>query len=230
MTLTERDALILEHLPLAHRLARRYARSADSEEELGQVAAVGLIKAVDRFDPDRGIPFASFAIPTVLGELKRHFRDTRWALRVPRRLQERAQLVEGAITTLTPRLGRAPRPRDVAVALGLTLEEVLEARAAMRGYDALSLDAPVRSYDEADTDATMCDALGDEDEGFRHVEEREALTPLMQQLDERARLALHLRFVHDLTQAEIGGRLGISQMQVSRIIRGAIDELAEAAA
>src|SRR3954452_11935061 len=137
-----RNDMVVEHLPLARRLARRYAHSPEALEELVQVAALGLVRAARRFDPDRGVSFSSFAVPTILGELKRHFRDTRWALHVPRELQERSQRVESEIQRLTSALRRRPRPREVAESLGMQVEEVLEAREAFAGYDAASLDAP----------------------------------------------------------------------------------------
>src|SRR3954454_15165237 len=142
-----RNDMVVEHLPLARRLARRYAHSPEALEELVQVAALGLVRAARRFDPDRGVSFSSFAVPTILGEIRRHFRDTRWALHVPRELQERAQRVESEIERLTASLRRRPRPREVAESLGMEVEDVLEAQGAFGAFDVQSLDAPFTTAD-----------------------------------------------------------------------------------
>lgn len=213
-------------MPLARRLARRYARSPDMLDDLNQVAALALVKAVDRYDPARGVSFSTFAVPTILGELKRWFRDTRWAVHVPRELQERAQRVEAETERLTASLRRAPTPSEVADALGVDVDEVLEARDAFSGFDAASLDAPVADEDGADTAA---DLLGSPDGGYEVVEQLSAIAPALGRLTERERMALHLRFEQDMTQAEIGERLGVSQMQISRILRRSLDALRAAA-
>ncbi len=215
--------MVLEHLPLARKLARRYSHSPQMAEDLMQVAALGLIRAVDRFDPDRGVSFSSFAVPTILGELKRHFRDTRWALHVPRELQERAQSVDREVEQLTTKLGREPRPREVADSLGIDVEQVLEAQSAHGAFDAQSLDAPVMAADGNSDSAG--DLIGIEDDGYELAEDRASIEPALDGLSDRDRLTLRLRFDRDMTQAEIGRRLGISQMQVSRILRRALNDM-----
>jgi RNA polymerase sigma-B factor len=222
-SLQARNALIERNLPLAGRLARRYARDPDTAEELRQVACLALVKAVDRFEPERGIPFASYATPTILGELKRHLRDTRWAVHVPRDLQELAQRVARASDRLTGELGRAPTMRQVADALGVSVEEAIEARAALGGLQASSLDAPASR--EPDGDETAGDRIGAIDGGFELVEEREVVADALARLPERQRFALRLRFAEDMTQAEIADALGVSQMQVSRILRRSLQRL-----
>ena len=219
--------MVIEHLPLARSLARRYAHSPQAAEDLVQVAALGLVRAAERFDPERGVSFSSFAVPTILGELKRHFRDTRWALHVPRELQERAQRVEHEVERLRAALRREPRPREVADSLGLSLEQVLEARDALIAFDAQSLDAPAATGDGEGNSAG--DLLGAEDSGYELAEELASLRPGLAELSRRDREALHLRFVCDMTQAEIGRHLGVSQMQVSRILRRALGVLRESA-
>jgi RNA polymerase sigma-B factor len=215
--------MIVEHLPLARRLARRYSHSPQVADDLAQVAALGLVRAAARFDPSRGVSFSSFAIPTILGELRRHFRDTRWALHVPRELQERAQRVDREIERLTAVLGRDPRPREVAESLGMAVEEVLEAQGAFGAFDAQSLDAPLQ-VDDADGGSVGA-LIGADDDGYELAEERASIAPALEQLNERDRQALHLRFDCDMTQAEIGRHLGVSQMQVSRILRRALAEV-----
>ena len=222
-----REELIHRHLPLACRLARRYARSPESIDDLTQVAALGLVKAVDRFDPDRGSAFSSFATPTILGELRRHFRDTRWAVHVPRELQERVQSVARAQDRLLTQLGHSPAPAEVADALNVPVEEVLEAREASSAFEAVSLDAPSPAPDE---EGEIARDVGEVDPGFDLVEDREAIQPALALLSARERRALQMRFDLDMTQSEIGERLGISQMHVSRILRGAVSRLRDAAA
>ncbi|MGH2763761.1 MAG: SigB/SigF/SigG family RNA polymerase sigma factor, partial [Thermoleophilaceae bacterium] len=197
-------------------------------DDLQQVASLGLIKAVDRFDPDRGAKFTSFAAPTILGELKRHFRDKGWALRVPRDLQERALTVIRAAEALSKQLGRSPKPREVARAVGCSVEEVLEAQQAAASYEAASLDAPTaRDDDEA---ATLVDRMGGEDQSYELVDSRDAIASTWKALPGVERQVLELRFVHDLTQREIGERIGYSQMHVSRLLRRALSRLETAAA
>jgi RNA polymerase sigma-B factor len=218
-----RNAMIERHLPLAARLSRRYARNPDMAEELRQVACLALVKAVDRFEPERGIPFSSYATPTILGELKRHLRDTRWAVHVPRELQELAQRLARVSDRLTTELGHAPTMREVADALGVCVEEAIEARGALRGLEASSLDAPASQ--EPDGDDTAGDRLGCIDHGFELVEEREVVSHALACLPARQRFALRLRFAEDMTQAEIAEALGVSQMQVSRILRRSLQNL-----
>lgn len=223
-----REALVAQFLPLARRLARRYQRSSESFDDLVQVANLGLLKAVDRFDIERGVAFSSFAVPTILGEIKRHFRDTGWAVHVPRALHERALRVDTVQRSLEGRLGRSPRVHEVARELGLPLEEVLEAMEALGAYEALSIDAPTRSDDGGHEG--LVDSLGREDHGLELAEERATVATIIKRLPVRDRQVLELRFGQDLTQTEIAGRIGVSQMQVSRIIRRALERLREMAA
>jgi RNA polymerase sigma-B factor len=220
-----REQLVERFLPLARQLARRYQRGGEPLDDLIQVASLGLLKAVDRFDPSRETAFSSFAVPTILGELKRHFRDKGWSVRVPRDLQELAVKLEPLNEQLTRELGRAPTTAEVAKRLGVTLEQVLEAREAAGAYRAVSLDRP---RDE-DDDGSESVAYGIEDPGFGLAEDSATVQRLMRVLNEREREVLRLRFEEDLTQAEIGQRIGVSQMHVSRIIRQSISRLRESA-
>jgi RNA polymerase sigma-B factor len=224
----ERSELIRSNLPLARRLARRYAWSPAAGDDLVQVASLGLVKAADRYDPGRGVSFQTFAIPTIVGEIKRHFRDTRWALRVPRDLQETAKRTQEEIWRLTAELGRAPTPREVSESLAVSVDEVLEARAAFSALDTTSLDVPLTGGDERDDDGWT--TTGAEDPGYALVEERLSVAPLIAELPERERAALWLRYEEELTQREIGKQLGVSQMHVSRMLRRSIASIREAAA
>lgn len=222
-----REQLVQRFLPLARQLARRYQRGGEQLDDLVQVASLGLLKAVDRFDPARETAFSSFAVPTILGELKRHFRDKGWAVRVPRDLQELAVKVDRVADEMSRELGRAPTPGEIGERTGTTLEQVLEAREASAAYRAVSLDRP-RTDDEEDGDS-YADAVGAEDPGFRIAEASATVERLMTVLSEREREVLRLRFEEDLTQSEIGARVGVSQMHVSRLIRQSIARLREAA-
>jgi RNA polymerase sigma-B factor len=223
-----REQLVERHLPLARRMARRYSRSRDSGEELGQVAALGLVKAVDRYDPRRGASFTSFAVPTILGELRRHLRDTRWAVHVPRELQERAQTVTREADRLVTALGRAPSAADVAGSLGTTVEEVVDAREAAFAIGSESLDAPAASGGEAEGDSAG-DRLGGVDPGYELVEDRNAIDRAAACLSTHDRAILRMRFAGGMTQSQIGARLGISQMHVSRTLRRVLTRLRTAA-
>ena len=186
-----------------------------------------MLKAIDRFDPDRGAKFTSFAAPTILGELKRHFRDKGWAVHVPRDLQERALAVNRETETLSKELGRSPKPREVAQSLRCGVEEVLEAQQAADSYEAASLDAPtVREDDEG---ASLVDLLGDDDPSYDLVQDRDAIATTWKELPDIERQVLELRFTHALTQREIGDRIGHSQMHVSRLLRRALNRLETAA-
>jgi RNA polymerase sigma-B factor len=220
-----REALVERFLPLARQLARRYQRGGEMLDDLNQVASLGLLKAVDRFDPERQTAFSSFAVPTILGELKRHFRDKGWSVRVPRDLQELAVRLEPVSEELGRELGRPPTPAEIAQRTGTTVEQVLEAREAAGAYRAVSLDRP-REDDEEDSAGIV---LGIEDPGFGVAEDSATVERLMRVLSDREREVLRLRFAEDLTQAEIGVRVGVSQMHVSRIIRQAIARLRDAA-
>jgi RNA polymerase sigma-B factor len=222
-----REALVERFLPLARQLARRYQRPDEPLDDLVQVASVGLIKAIDRFDPARETAFSSFAVPTILGELKRYFRDTGWSVRVPRDLQELAVKVDRTVTALSSSLGRAPSPAEIAEATGASVEDVLEALEAAGAYQAVSLDRP--RADRDDPGETFAETLGDDDPGFELAEHGATISGLMHILPARERTVLHLRFVEDLTQSEIGDRIGVSQMHVSRLIRQALGRLRDAA-
>src|SRR2546421_662728 len=219
-----RDALVERFLPLARQLARRYQRAAEPLDGLVQVASIGLVKALDRFDPARGVAFSSYAVPTILGELKRYFRDSGWAVHVPRGMQERVMNVNQAMTRLSKDLGHSPTASEVAEALGENPEDVLEAMEAAIAYDAVSLDAPSRSTDDEHPD-TYADSVGVVDDRYELVEYAAAIAPTVRALPERDRLVLHLRFDEDLTQLEIAERIGVSQMHVSRLIRRALTRL-----
>lgn len=217
-----RDELAARYLPRARGVALRYCNRAEPLDDLEQVASIGLVKALDRYDPDQGAAFWTYALPTIVGELKRHFRDSCWTLRVPRSLQDRALAVQGAITRLSGELGRSPSPAEIAEALDLSSEQVLEAMEAGAAYATHSLDAHV---DRQGDGARFADLLGADDEALELAERRAALRPALRQLPERERLILHLRFAEDLTQTEIARRVGVSQMHVSRLIRRALERL-----
>jgi RNA polymerase sigma-B factor len=219
-----REALLQRHLPLAGRLARRYRYSSEPFEDIQQVASLGLLKALDRFDLSRGRPFQSFAIPTILGEIRRYFRDAGWAMHVPRGAQERALQVRDAQEAFANEHGRAPTVNQLAVYLELDAEEVIDALIALRGYRTLSLDAP-RPGEEDDAAMSYGDSIGEEDVRYELVELDATVTPVLDRIPPRERRILHMRFVEDLTQTEIAVRMGISQMQVSRLLRRSLEEL-----
>jgi RNA polymerase sigma-B factor len=222
-----RERLVERFLPLARQLARRYQRADEPIEDLIQVASIGLIKAIDRYDPARGVAFSSFAVPTILGELKRHFRDKTWSVRVPRDLQELALKVDRVIAGLSLELHRSPTIAEIAKAAQSTEEAVLEAREAAGAYRATSLHSPRGGEDDAG--ATLGDQLGLDEDGFGLAEHRATLDRLLGSVTPREREVLRLRFQEDLTQAEIGEQIGVSQMQVSRIIRQSLTRLRLAA-
>jgi RNA polymerase sigma-B factor len=222
-----REELVGRFLPLARQLARRYQHGGEQLDDLIQVASLGLLKAIDRFDPARETAFSSFAVPTILGELKRHFRDKGWAVRVPRDLQELSVRVDRVTDELSRELGRAPSVAEIAERTSTSAEQVLEAREASAAYRAVSLD---RSRDdEEDGDSPVSALVGIEDPGFGVAEDSATVERLMRVLSEREREVLRLRFEEDLTQSEIGMRVGVSQMHVSRLIRHAVAQLREAA-
>jgi RNA polymerase sigma-B factor len=221
--LAARCQLVERFLPLAQSLARRYDRRIEPFEDLLQVAYIGLVKAIDRFDVDRGNEFSSFAVPTILGELRRYFRGAGWAVHVPRSMQERVLDVARVVERLSNDLGSSPTPQQIAADMDLTVEEVLEASVAAAGHDTLSLDAPRRA--SGDDDATLADSVGGLDAGFDLVEHRPGIARALKGLPARERAILYLRFSEDLTQSEIGQRLRISQMHVSRLLRQALDRL-----
>jgi RNA polymerase sigma-B factor len=222
-----RERMIERFLPLADSVARRYAYTTEPVDDLIQVARVGLLKAVDRWDPDRGTAFSSFAVPTITGELQRHFRDRTWSVRPPRDLQERYLRVQGTRTALATELGREPTAADVAEVIGYDVEDVVEAIAVGHAYAPHSLDAPVSSDDESGV--TGVDQLADPRREIQRSEDATALWELGQVLDDRSREVVRLRFQEDLLQHEIGDRVGCSQMHVSRILRDAVKRLRQAA-
>lgn len=222
-----REALVERYLPLARRLARRYQRPDEPLDDLLQVASLGLVKAIDRFDASRDVAFSSYAVPTILGEIKRHFRDRTWAVRVPRDLQELALRVERVVAELTRDLHRQPSVPEIAARAGATAEQVLEAMEAAAAYHATSLETPRGS--EAEPGETLADTVGGEEDGYDRAEQRATLDQLMRSITPREREVLRLRFEEDLTQAEIGEIIGVSQMQVSRLIRQAVARLRLAA-
>jgi RNA polymerase sigma-B factor len=220
-----REELVRRYMPFAKRLALRYRGASESFDDLLQVANLGLLNAVDRFDPDRGIPFTAFASPTILGELKRHFRDRVWTVRVPRGLHDRMAEVDKAITELTKELQRSPSVGEIAELLEVEQTDVLEVMEANHNRRPLSLDRPAGPEDSEDAPPT--EWIGDEDAGFELVEGRIALDAALPYLDERERLVLRLRFAEDMTQSQIAERIGHSQMHVSRILRRALTRIRE---
>jgi RNA polymerase sigma-B factor len=217
-----RDELVEMHLPLVEYLARRFRNRGEPLDDLVQVATIGLIKSVDRFDLERGVEFSTYATPTIVGEIKRHFRDKGWAIRVPRRLQELKLSLTKATSELSQRLGRSPTVAELAGHLGMTDEEVLEGLESANAYSAVSLDAP----DGGDDDSpAVADTLGAEDESLEGVEYRESLKPLLDQLPPREKRILLLRFFGNMTQSQIAADLGISQMHVSRLLARTLTQL-----
>jgi RNA polymerase sigma-B factor len=218
-----REELVRRYLPFARSMALRYRGGSEPTEDLIQVASLGLMNAIDRFDAERGIPFVAFAAPTVLGELRRHFRDRVWNLRLPRGLQERVTKVDETITKLTGELERSPTIREISDRMEVSEDEVLEAFAAGDARRTMSLDQPVGGGEPDET--TIGERIGADDSGFTIVEERATIERGLPVLSERERLVLKLRFVDDMTQSQIAERIGHSQMHVSRILRGALDRL-----
>jgi RNA polymerase sigma-B factor len=223
-----REQLVERFLPLARQLARRYQRAGEPLDDLLQVASMGLIKAIDRFDPDREIAFSSYAVPTILGEIKRHFRDRTWAVRVPRDLQELTLRVDREVGVLSEELRRQPSVAELAAAVGADEEQVLEALQAGGAYRAMSIDAP-RGSSADDEAATLAESVGVDEDGFDRAEDRATLANLLTIVTPREREVLRMRFEEDMTQAEIGAVIGVSQMQVSRVIRQALSRLRAAA-
>lgn len=219
-----RDELVTMHMALVEHLARRFRDRGEQHEDLVQVGTIGLIKAVDRFDPLRGVEFSTYATPTILGEIRRHFRDRGWAIRVPRRLQEMRIALGRATGELTQTLGRAPTVAELAQHLGLTEDDILEGIESAQAYSTSSLDAG----DGDDDGMSIADTMGFEDDGLEAVENRAALAPLLAMLPERDRHILMLRFFHSMTQSQIAEEIGISQMHVSRLLTRSLAVLREA--
>jgi RNA polymerase sigma-B factor len=220
-----RDWLIRRYLPLARYAASRYARGREPFDDLFQVASVGLLKALERYDPERGTAFATYALPTMTGELRRYFRDQTWAVRPPRDLMERALQLQRALPDLERRLGRRPTAEEVAARTGLSELEIREAHEALRARAAVSFSAPATDTE----DLAHEERLGHDDEGYRDVEQRATVAALWKVLTAREREVLRLRFHEGMTQVEIGRRIGVSQMQVSRILRRSLERLAHTA-
>ncbi len=221
-----RDELVAAHLGLAEYLARRFANRGEPLDDLVQVASLGLVKAVDRFDADRGVEFSTYATHTIVGELKRHFRDRGWAIRAPRRMQELYLRLGGVVASLGQELGRSPTIAELAAEVEVSEEEVLEALEAGQAYRFASLDAPAGGDGEGESVGSR---MGEVDPRLDDVERRATLSPLLDRLPRRERLILHMRFFDGLTQSEIAARLGISQMHVSRLLARSVSQLRAAA-
>jgi RNA polymerase sigma-B factor len=217
-----REKLVEMHLPLVEHLARRFRNRGEPLDDLVQVATIGLIKSVDRFDPERGVEFSTYATPTIVGEIKRHFRDKGWAVRVPRRLQELRLSLTSATADLSQRLGRAPTVGELAGQLKLSDEEVLEGLESANAYSTLSLDVPEQGEQDS---PVVADSLGAEDEELEGVEYRESLKPLLAKLPPREKKILLLRFFGNMTQSQIAEEIGISQMHVSRLLAKTLAQL-----
>jgi RNA polymerase sigma-B factor len=220
-----RDRLIEENLPLVRAIARRYVGRGEQLDDLVQVGSIGLIKAIDRFDLDRGVDLQTYAIPTIVGEIKRHFRDRGWAVHVPRRLKELNLKLARLIEQLSGQLGRSPTMKELAEAAGTNEEEVVEALESGYAYSTDSLNTGGGGDDDSELDRMR--ALGEADEGYTIAEDRDLLTFGLKALDERERRIIHLRFFEGLTQSQIALEIGISQMHVSRLIRRALEKMRE---
>ena len=213
-----REQVLVELMPLVRALALRYAGRGEPLEDLVQVGSIGLIKAVDRFDVDRGADFASYAVPTIVGEIRRHFRDKGWAMHVPRRLKELSIRLSRVLDQLTSELGRSPTVAELAAAAGVEEEEAIDALDAMNAYATRSLHAP---FDEG-SDDNLSEKLGEDDAGYAEVEDGTLVAAGLDALDERERQIVELRFFHEMTQSQIASEIGISQMHVSRLLRRAL--------
>src|SRR4051794_19723702 len=219
-----RDQLVRLHLPLVEHFARRFLNRGEPFDDLLQVGTIGLIKSIDRFDTERGVEFSTYATPTIVGEIKRHFRDKGWAIRVPRRLQELKLALTKTTSELSQQLGRSPTVAELAERLGMSEEEVLEGLESANAYAAVSLDAPEGSEEGG---GAVSDTLGEYDEALDRVEYREALKPLLDELPVREKKILMLRFFGNMTQSQIAAQLGISQMHVSRLLARTLIQLRE---
>jgi RNA polymerase sigma-B factor len=215
-----RSELVAGFLPIARHIAHRFAGRGEPEEDLVQAGTIGLIGAVDRFDPERGLDFLSFAVPTITGEIRRHFRDRTWSMRVPRRLKDIQAVISAAVDPLSQELGRAPRPSEIAARLGVPLEEVLQGLSARHAYRNDSLDGAAEAGE-----APLSERVGDVDHGIESVEYREALAPLLAALPDRERTILILRFFGNRSQSQIAEIIGVSQMHVSRLLGRTLEHL-----
>jgi RNA polymerase sigma-B factor len=221
--LAARDGLVTLHLPLVEHCARRFRNRGEPLEDLVQVGTIGLIKSIDRFDVERGFEFSTYATPTIIGEIKRHFRDKGWAIRVPRRLQELRMQISSTTADLTQQLGRSPTARELAEAIGCTVEEIVEGIESSNAYATLSLDAADDSGE--DSGPSMLDMMGLDDVQLEHVEIRESIKPLLEALPPREKRILLLRFFKNKTQSEIAAEIGVSQMHVSRLLSRTLEQL-----
>ncbi|MFD1150025.1 SigB/SigF/SigG family RNA polymerase sigma factor [Saccharothrix hoggarensis] len=219
-----RDELVTEHLPVAKHIARRFGHRGEPYDDLVQVATVGLINAVDRFDPERGSDFLSFAVPTIMGEVRKYFRDSSWSVRMPRRLKELHLAINAGSARLSQELGRAPTPSELAQHLGLSREEIHEGLAAGNAYHSASLDDLLVADDSS---ISLGSTLGEEDPELEAIEQREALHPLLEKLPERERKIVVMRFFGNMTQTQIAQKVGISQMHVSRLLAKTLRQLRE---
>jgi RNA polymerase sigma-B factor len=213
-----RERALVELMPLVRALAARYAGRGEPLEDLVQVGSIGLIKAVDRFDVDRGVDFTSYAVPTIVGEIRRHFRDRAWAMHVPRRLKELSVSLSRILDTLATELGRSPTIAEIAAAAGVEEEEAIEALDSLNAYSTRSLSAPF----EEGSDDGLTEKLGTDDAGYAGVEDGSLLATGLDALDERERRIVELRFFHEMTQSQIAAEVGISQMHVSRLLRSSL--------
>jgi RNA polymerase sigma-B factor len=223
-----REQLVFEYVGLVRHLASRFAKRAGTLEDLVQVGMIGLINAIDRFDPARGFDFTSFAVPTVVGEIKRHFRDKSWAMRVPRRLKDLNVRIGRTVEDLTVSLGRPPTHADLAQRLGVTVEEIIEAQESSRAYVLQSLDADAETSDRP-RQTTVGDHVGDEDRDLALLLDKTILKDASRRLESRERVVVYLRFFANLSQSEVGRRLGCTQMHVSRLQRRALEKMRRAA-
>ncbi|RLV51004.1 RNA polymerase sigma factor SigF [Nocardioides mangrovicus] len=221
-----REALVHLHLPLVDHCARRFRNRGEPFDDLVQVGTIGLLKSIDRFDAERGVEFSTYATPTIIGEIKRHFRDKGWAIRVPRRLQELRMLISAATSELSQDLGRSPTPREIAAKIEVSVEDVMEGLESANAYSTLSLDAGESSEDGGSH--SMLDGMGIDDEALEHVEIRESIKPLLEQLPAREKQILMLRFFRGMTQSQIAAEIGVSQMHVSRLLSRTLENLREA--
>jgi len=219
---TAREGLVHLHLALVQHCARRFRNRGEPYEDLVQVGIIGLLKSIDRFDAARGVEFSTYATPTIIGEIKRHFRDKGWAIRVPRRLQELRMQIGAATADLTQSLGRSPTPRELAERVGCTVEEIVEGLESNNAYATLSLDA---GDDHEDSATRLLDGLGSHDANLEHVEIRESIKPLLDALDAREKRILLLRFFKNMTQSQIADEIGVSQMHVSRLLTKTLAQL-----
>jgi len=222
----DRDALVERFLPLARQLARRYQGGSEPLEDLEQVASLALVRAVDGFDPKRGTAFSSYAVPSIAGAIKRHFRDHGWSVRVPRDLQELSLRVERLSHELDAQTGRPPSTAEVAASAGVEVEQVVAARVAYRALHSDSLDSP-RRFETDDDGDSLLDTMGGTDANLDRVLERSNLDAMINSLEDRDGLIVRLYFQGELTQSQIGVRLGLSQMHISRLLRGAVKQLTE---